>query len=82
MEKHNKCMILKGYSKHRMPSLDPLNMIFFVFGIVILFYDSNEIPQKMAFGDFAKFITKRKQTNTHAKGNPSTCQKTPRSPKG
>jgi hypothetical protein len=64
-----------------MPSLDPLNMIFFVFEIVIFFYDSNEIRKKMTFGNFAKSIAKRKQTNIKAKGNPSTCQRTPRSPK-
>jgi len=64
MEKHNKFMILNGYSKHQMHYLDPLNMIFFVFKIVILFRDSNEIPKKMTFGNFAKFKQKgNKQTH-------------------
>jgi hypothetical protein len=64
MEKHNKCMILNGYSKHQMNYLDPLNMIFFVFKIVILFRDSNEIPKKTTFGNFAKFKQKgNKQTH-------------------
>ncbi len=74
-------MILNGYSKHRMPFLDPLNMIFFVFKIVILFYDSNEIPKKMKFGNFTKSITKRKQTNTHAKGNPQDVEEPQGAPK-
>lgn len=67
MGKHNKCMILNGYSKHQMPSLDPLNMIFLVFEIIILFYDSNKIPQKNDIWEFCK-IHNKKETNKH------TCQ--------
>jgi hypothetical protein len=70
-----------GYSKHPMPHLDPLNIIFFVFEIVILFYESNEIPKKTTFGNFAKSITKRKQTNTHAKGNPQHAKEPQGAPK-
>jgi hypothetical protein len=64
-----------------MPSSDPLNMIFFVFRIIIIFYDTNEIPQKMTFGNFSKSIAKRKQTNIEAKGNPQHAKSPQGAPK-